>query len=329
MLRYRSFWKDKNIVAFLLLPFSCFYLLLRSGLQAFKKPKKVDAFVICVGGAVIGGSGKTPIAGIIAKMLESYKSCIVSRGYHGRLGHKPIKVDAKRHNHADVGDEPLMLSKDGVEVYIGSDKYAAAQLAIEQGRKILILDDGMQSINLVKNLTFLVVDAKYGIGNGYVLPAGPLRAPFSEALQKADAVIITSMFIEEAKNFSEVTPGLKGKKIFHAMLDIINRHELSRSRFVGLCAIGEPEKFWRSIENIEACLLKRFDFPDHHVFSEKELEEIYGKARSLEVKVLTTAKDFERIPPKYWSETKVMRISYTIPGLEEFLTSTFTNSESI
>ncbi|MEL7103899.1 MAG: tetraacyldisaccharide 4'-kinase, partial [Pseudomonadota bacterium] len=154
-------------------------------------PVEVSAKVICVGNLTAGGVGKSPVVAGLRKRLQSRRSLRVatlSRGYKGRLK-GPLRVDPDIHTAADVGDEPLMLAQSG-ESWIGVDRAAAGEAMSTDGVDIILMDDGHQNPGLAKDLTFIVVDATAGFGNGFVIPKGPLREPVLEGLSRANAIII-------------------------------------------------------------------------------------------------------------------------------------------
>jgi tetraacyldisaccharide 4'-kinase len=159
------------------------------------RPKRLNKPVICVGNAVVGGAGKTPVTLALADLLKNqgYHPALVYKGYK-RTNHETLRVDLNQHTLADVGDEPLMAAA-FAPTFVAKTRLMAAQAAADSGADLLILDDGLQNPTLIKDLTFLVVDAGYGFGNGRVLPAGPLRMTQKDALNQADAVILLGLGI--------------------------------------------------------------------------------------------------------------------------------------
>ena len=164
------------------------------------KTHRSKAVVICVGNLTAGGTGKTPVAIEIANMLRARgrNPFFLSRGYGGRL-HGPILV-GDDNSARDVGDEPLLLHRTA-PVIVARDRCAGALLAEAHGADAIIMDDGHQNFRLVKDLSLVVVDGETGFGNGFVLPAGPLREPVSQGLSRADAVIIVGEGRPELNGF--------------------------------------------------------------------------------------------------------------------------------
>src|SRR5947199_2834355 len=180
------FWWDKpGALAALLSPFASIY-----GAVAARRLEQPGAHagipVICVGNPTVGGAGKTPTALAIARLLieAGERPYFLTRGYGGKFG-GPVLVEAA-HTAVQVGDEPLLLARVAPTV-VAADRAAGAQLARENGASVIVMDDGFQNPSLAKELSILVIDGARGIGNGRVLPAGPLRVPLEPQLDRADA----------------------------------------------------------------------------------------------------------------------------------------------
>lgn len=149
--------------------------------------------VICIGNFTVGGSGKTPLALLVAKLVadEGLEPWYLSRGYGGRLP-GPTRVDAALHGSVDVGDEPLLLARRAPTV-VSRDRSKGAQFieTIATPNAVIIMDDGLQNRSLAKDLVIAVISEDRGFGNGRVIPAGPLRAPLDVQIGLADAIVVT------------------------------------------------------------------------------------------------------------------------------------------
>ena len=141
--------------------------------------------VICVGNLTVGGAGKTPTALAVAHLLLQARErpFFLSRGYGGRLS-GPVRVDTSFHHAADVGDEPLLLARLAPTV-VARDRVAGARMARKIGASAIVMDDGFQNPSLKKDLSIIVVDGARSIGNGRIIPAGPLRAPVEVQIKQA------------------------------------------------------------------------------------------------------------------------------------------------
>src|SRR3954452_14272747 len=146
--------------------------------------------VLCVGNYHVGGAGKTPTVLALAKLLRELGETpvVLSRGHGGKL-RGPVKVEPSRHGAADVGDEPLMMSRD-VPVVIARDRVSGAALARSTGASVIVMDDGFQNPAITKDVSLIVIDGDRGFGNACVFPAGPLRAPLPPQLARTDALVI-------------------------------------------------------------------------------------------------------------------------------------------
>jgi tetraacyldisaccharide 4'-kinase len=280
-----DFWNRDDWRAHALSPLGWLYGASVAWKSLHARPRRPGAAVICVGNLTAGGSGKTPIAIAIADMLRARGRTpfFLTRGYGGRL-RGPILVGD--HNTArDVGDEPLLLHR-AAPVIVSSDRGAGAQLAESHGADVIIMDDGHQNFGLVKDLSLVVVDGETGFGNGYVLPAGPLREPVSQGLSRADGVIIVG----------EGTPRLNGfpRPVLRAHLV---QGGLPNKRLVAFAGIGRPEKFFHALEAAGAELAATKRYADHHAYTSSEIARLKSKARSCDALLVTTEKDFVRLTP--------------------------------
>ncbi len=202
-------------------------------------------------------------------------------------------VDAAKHGASDVGDEPLMLSR-LAPVWVARDRAAAARLAVATGADCLVMDDGFQNPSLAKDLSLLVIDGAYGLGNGQVMPAGPLREPPLRALARADAVVL----------IGEDSFGLVHritKPVLRAALQPVNVADFDGRRVVAFAGIGRPEKFFTTLEACGARVLARHGFPDHHAYSDADMRDLAKEAEAKAAILVTTTKDRARLAPA-WRE---------------------------
>ena len=294
-----SFWKTKNLISVLLCPLGKLYALATCLRLRLVKPKKVDVPVICVGNLTAGGTGKTPVSIALAELLQKNNKTpfFVSRGYGGRL--KNIVVNPCIHKANECGDEPLLLSAQA-SVVVNPNRFEGANTAVNCGADVIIMDDGFQNPTLHKDLSFLVFDGAYGIGNGYAIPAGPLRENFIAGLKRAQAIIIIG---EDKFSLAKKInlPCFKGT-ISTRSFEIANRNVFA---FAG---IGNPQKFYNSLKNCGLSIVETRDFPDHHFYTTTELEEIIKLAKSKNVEIFTTSKDFVKIPTELQSNFNVLEI---------------------
>lgn len=295
-----AYWSKRGLTAGLLLPAGMLYSAATALRLKIKKPHKVSVPVICIGNLTAGGSGKTPTATAIATLLKNNgrNPAFVSRGYGGHLC--GVMVDPKCHTAQDVGDEPLLLAREA-PVSINPDRPQAALKAIDNGADILIMDDGFQNPGLHKDLSFLVFDGGSGIGNGWPVPAGPLRENFVAGVKRAQAAVIIG---EDRHNLADK---LENLPIFKATV-VSELPALVSDKVIAFAGIGRPEKFYASLNQQGIKPIKTFDFPDHHFYSPQELENLLQQADAAKAELVTTAKDFVKIPPQMQPLFKVLEI---------------------
>ena len=292
-MRVPEFWSQNSIGAQLasvaLTPAGWVYGATVAYKAARAHPYRSTAKVICVGNLTVGGTGKTPIAIAIARRLmeRQQKVVILTRGYGGRI-RGPAVVHAQTDVAMDVGDEALVLAA-AATVVISHDRAAGAKLAESLGADIIVMDDGHQNFSLAKDLSLIVVDAETGFGNRRVLPAGPLREPIKRGLARADAIV--------AVGNSRIPLRDYGKPLLRAHIVPVDVLQLEGQPVIAFAGIGRPQKFFDTLQKLGAELADIQGFPDHHAYTYTELEELRRKARVVHATLVTTEKDFVRLPP--------------------------------
>ncbi|MBT7641412.1 MAG: tetraacyldisaccharide 4'-kinase [Rhodobiaceae bacterium] len=287
------FWKSKSHpLSLALLPVSYLY----AGLEALNRKvthaQHPGKPVICVGNLTAGGAGKTPSVQWLIEWLtqENKAPAVLSRGFGGSLK-GPIKVDPKHHSAAQVGDEPLMLAET-CAVYICADRHQSLRLAAQDGHAVMVKDDGFQNPSMTHHFNLIVIDGATGIGNGRLLPAGPLRQPLSIALKNLDALLV----IGEPSHAS-LAPVVKsveamGKAIFKGEIKPQSpKPKKSTARVHAFCGIAKPEKFIASLQGHGYEVAQISNFGDHHAFTEAEAERLLAS----DLRLITTQKDMARL----------------------------------
>lgn len=241
-MRAPDFWRARGPIAQLLAPLGALY-----GLSVAFKAHSAAPFdpgipVICVGNLTAGGSGKTPIAIAMADLLRAkgHKPCFLTRGYGG--SERGPALASRGHSAAVMGDEALLLAR-AAPTIVARDRAAGARLAKDKGATVLVMDDGHQNFMLRKSLSLVVVDAETGFGNGFQIPAGPLREPVAQGLARADAVVLVG----------EGAPDLQGFRgpVLRAHLEADGSAFADKPVFA-FAGIGRPEKFAASLEAVGA-----------------------------------------------------------------------------
>lgn len=293
----------KWLIVPLLLPLSIIFAIL-SFLRrlAYKiglvKQVKMPVPIVVVGNIGIGGNGKTPVTLYLVEKLseQGLKVGVVSRGYGSKAPHYPYQV-----NHEScaeqAGDEPLLIFKrSAVPVVIGADRVKACQHLIELGCELIIADDGLQHYRLARDFEFVVVDGKRLFGNGLLLPAGPLRESIKR-IKRANCVILNGLSSwpkhGEGYGVPVLTMQLKATQVVNinsgiavALDDFITTHLAGDNRINALAGIGDPSRFFKTLEQLGFSLLSVKGFVDHQAFSAHDLQQFPD-----DIALLMTEKD--------------------------------------
>jgi tetraacyldisaccharide 4'-kinase len=263
-------------------------------------PARASLPVVCVGNIVAGGAGKTPVAMSLAHRIPG--SQFLSRGHGGRSA-GPHLVDLSRDDHRAVGDEPLLLARIA-PCWVSRDRYAGARRAAKAGARCVIMDDGYQNPSLQKDVSFLVVDGQVGFGSGRCIPAGPLREPVGTGLARAQAVVLLG------DDRTGVVHRLRGVPVLRARLEPeAESVALAQQRVIAFAGIGRPDKFFATLKSLGANLIERREFSDHHPYSAAEIGNLIDTAHANAAALVTTAKDFVRIPPHQRDKVTVIRVA--------------------
>ena len=307
-LKTPSFWYDEKspvgrAASFLLGPASALYALGQKIHQAAGKPELSEIPVICIGNLVAGGSGKTPVALAVMEILKkdpAFRNPVfLTRGYGGKSG-GPLKVDPAKHTAADVGDEPLLLAR-AAPVIAARDRKAGTAAAKNMDADIVVMDDGLQNPFVTKTLSLVVIDGASGFGNTRLLPAGPLREPLQNGLSRADAFVIVG---PDGQNAIAILP--EGPPVFWASLIATANEKPDRTaRCVAFAVIGRPEKFRKTLVENGFSVASWHPFADHHPYTERELKSLAQTAKQMNAHLITTEKDYVRLPASFIKENKV------------------------
>lgn len=276
---------SKNLVAILLLPLSWVYSCVSKIVFFMRKKGAISSRrpVICVGNIFAGGVGKTPIVRAIANYFDAP---VVMRGYK------------KNKKTGDVGDEAMMLSRGGLVVHVGDRKSNIVLLNKQSDETSpIIMDDGLQNPTIKKDISIIVFDESLGFGNGFLLPAGPLRQPKS-VLKNADAIIVIRNK-NKKKNF--VLP--ENVPVFYAKNQTVSPYD-DDEKLVAFAGIGYPKKFFNALKNVVA---KRA-FPDHYQYTQQDIEQLLSLAEKKKAKLITTEKDWVRLPVEIRDKIKYARL---------------------
>ncbi len=288
------FWWDKpNWRAFALAPLSWIYGAVAGRRLLKAEPPKVPAPVLCIGNFTVGGAGKTPTAIAFAKAAKErgLHPGIVSRGYGGNYKGLHI-VDPSTDSARHVGDEPLLLARHA-PVALCPDRLKSALELHQRGCDFIIMDDGFQSARLHTDFSLLVVDSTRGIGNGKVIPAGPLRAPLTDQMRKTDAVLRIGKGAEA--DFVVRQASRAGRAVYEAQLQPSSSADVAVNRWLAFAGIGNPSKFFASVQQAGGEVAEGKTFPDHYSYQPDDIAKLIETAEKLGVGLITTAKDHVRL----------------------------------
>jgi len=322
-------WYDRDrrhapVQRLMLKPVSWIWAAVTARRIARAEPIDPGAPVISIGNLTVGGSGKTPVAREVLRLLRAsgVEAQALSRGYGGTLS-EPTRVDPAIHTAAEVGDEPLMLALDS-PAWIARDRVAGARAAVAAGAKALVLDDGHQNPALKKTLSLIVVDGEtrndeWPFGDGSVFPSGPMREPLKAGLARADAVVILL-----PADAPEVDPELV--EVFGALPVFIARLEPAAAPppgpLVGFAGIAKPWKFERSLKAAGGDLADFVPYPDHSAFTARDIAFLEDRAALFEAQLITTEKDWTRLPADWRDRVVSWPVKATFEdeaGFEGFL----------
>lgn len=290
-MRAPDFWFTGGPLAWGLAPLGGLYALGARLRRRFTQPTTCPVPVICVGNLVAGGAGKTPFVQFLAERLQAQgvAAHILLRGYGGKLA-GPARVDAGQHDYHAVGDEALLLARIA-PTWISRNRPLGAAAAAAAGAQVIIMDDGFQNPTIHKDLSVVVVDGAVGFGNGFVMPAGPLREPIAEGLARAQAILRVG---EDRVGLARWTGALP---VLGADLrPRLEAQALSGRKAVAFAGIGRPDKFFDSLRAAGLHLLARQAFGDHYPYAEADLAPLAEQAKRADALLVTTEKDFVRLP---------------------------------
>ncbi|MGQ0532819.1 MAG: tetraacyldisaccharide 4'-kinase [Caulobacteraceae bacterium] len=259
--------------------------------------RHVPAPVVCIGNLTLGGAGKTPIARAVRAKLGPHAHTL-SRGYGGRaIG--PLRVTPDM-NAREVGDEPLLHARDGA-AWISRDRFAGAMAAVQAGAHAVVMDDGFQNPSLAKDLSIIAVDPAYGVGNGQVFPAGPLRERLASGLARADAIVMLGELTQDGSWLDDFAKPVLFAKLTPSAL-------APAGKLLAFAGLARPEKFFDTLEAAGADVDEAVPFGDHHPYSEDDLRLLAQMAQERGAQLVTTEKDAARLSPEWRARVTVLPV---------------------
>ena len=297
-----KFWESRNnILAILLRPISFLFYFLTALRKSFISPKKFKIPIICVGNIYVGGTGKTPVSIMIANILKTNnKNPAIIKKYY-----------------KDHEDEHKLINNITNSLILNKNRVAAIEKAERENFDVGILDDGFQDHTIKKTLNIICFNNRQLIGNGLVLPAGPLRERLS-SLERAQIVIING---EKNKIFEEKILNIsKNIKIFYSEYLPINIEQFKNKKLFAFAGIGDPNNFFELLSKYNLDVQKKISFPDHYEFKKKEIEQITRDAVNNNLDLITTEKDFFRVKDYGFKDLGYLKVDLKIEEKNKFIT---------
>ena len=270
------FWKVINLISVFLIPLSVITFLFNSLRAFFIKKQIFNIPIICVGNIFIGGTGKTPLSFYIYNFLEKrkFKPAIVRKYYHSHL-------------------DEINLSKKKVRHFFCNKSRASSILRAEKNNNdVVILDDGLQDVSIKKNLNIICFNSLDLIGNGFLLPAGPLREMLKNIVNYQIVIINGKRDVAFEKKLKLIS---KNIKIYQSNYKIKNVKKYKGKKIFAFAGIGSPENFFNLLKNYGIIIKDKVAFPDHYDYSKKEIKNLILRAKEKKLKLITTEKDYFRI----------------------------------
>ena len=296
-----KFWDKKiGFISLILIPFSLLFLAIIYLKKKFTKIRSFKTPIICVGNIYIGGTGKTPTSIFLAqKISELGKNTTILRSFHN--SHE---------------DEYNLIKNNFKNLIVNKNRIEGIKEAERLNYDTVILDDGLQDYRINKNLSIVCFNLNQQIGNGLVLPSGPLRESLG-ALKNADIIILNG---NKNKNFEEKILSINNKlKIFYSTYKPVNIDKFKDKKLLAIAGIGNPENFFQLLEKYNLNVEKKLMFPDHYKFSKNEIENIVTESSKSGHQIIMTEKDYFKIMDYKIDKIDYLKVSIEISNLEKLL----------
>ncbi len=293
-----KFWETKNIISFVLYPLTAITHLINF-IKKFSIKKNFKIKTICIGNIFVGGTGKTSLAIEINELLrKKFKTVFIKKKYENQL------------------DEINLLNNRG-KIISASNREDGIISAIKKKYKVAILDDGLQQKNINYDLKIICFNSENAIGNGYMLPAGPLRERLN-TIKNYDLVFVNG----EKKNnklLSILKSINKNLNIFEGKYKPLNLKNFDlKKKYLMFCGIGNPHEFEQTLSKYKFKTYKKIIFPDHYKLSNIDIKKIKKVAKKESLTLITTEKDFIRLNKTQRKNIKFLKTKLEINHKKKF-----------
>ena len=295
-----AFWDSKKISfwAILLLPVTALYCLILFTKRLIKNPKKFNIKTICIGNIYLGGTGKTPLAIKVASLLQDKFNLVI------------IKKE-----YSNQKDEITML-KQNCKVITHKSRRLAIEQAIKENYNLAIMDDGFQDEEIEKDISILCFSSAQSVGNGYMIPSGPLRESLSRIKCSDIACINGATNLELEKKIKSYRQDIK---IFYSTYNLLNANYFKNKNYFIFSGIGNNINFLNLLKKYKISIFGYKFFPDHHEYSDLEIAELRNHALKNKLHLLTTEKDYLRLGEKNKTNIEYCKLELTIDNEEELV----------
>ena len=304
-LKKPRFWdyKKPNFISYLLLPFT-FPLIINNFFLKLKKNNTNNSKIkkICIGNIYVGGTAKTPLTIKIYQILNSlkFKTATIKKFYTNHI------------------DEQKMLTEK-TKLYCLKDRNMALDKAIKDDKDVVIFDDGLQDKSINYDLEFVCFNNIKCIGNGLLIPAGPLREKIN-SIKKYDAIFINGNEVDNSDFKSLIKKYSKDIKIFESTYSPVNIEKFDiNERYLVFSGIGNPESFKEILMKNKFNIIKEIIFPDHYNYTQNDIDEIKTQAKKLNATIITTEKDYTKINSSNYDDIKFLQIDLKIENEIELI----------
>ena len=291
--------KEFSVWPYVFFPFSVIVNLINLVKFKYSKREKFNIPIILVGNIYLGGTGKTPLCIEIFQILRSLK----------------INVSFVKKYYEKFSDETKLLENTG-KVFINKQRSEAIKSLINEKFQVAILDDGFQDPSIKSDISIVCFNEKQWIGNGFVIPSGPLREKLT-SLKRCDYVFINgNQNWESEKILKKFNPKVK---IFYAQYKLTNLNDIKDKKVLAFAGIANPENFFDLLKNNNIEVIETLNFPDHYNFKKKDIINLNNRAIELNAYLVTTEKDYFRLNNEDRKNINCLKIELFINNKEEFI----------
>jgi tetraacyldisaccharide 4'-kinase len=296
-----KYWDVKNsFFSIFLFPVSLIVLALISLKKKITQSINFNIPIICIGNIYIGGTGKTPSSIYLARELL-------------KLGKKPVILRKYYKSH---DDEHRLIKRRTENLILCQNRSDGIREAEKSGFDIVILDDGLQDYKIKKNLNVVCFNQNQLIGNGLVIPSGPLRESLN-SLKDADVILING---KKDNDFEEKLLNInKNLEFFYSFFKPKNIDKFENKKLLAIAGIGNPENFFKLLNQYDLNIEKKLIFPDHYEFTKDEIKNIIEDAKIKNLQVIMTEKDYFKIKKFNMPEIKYLEVSLEIKQKEKLI----------